>query len=234
MTISMYSASVPVFQHMLGNLSHILDKGEAHAEAKKFDPVVLLHIPAGAGHAAVHAPGADRLRRRRRTAWRASRAWRRRSSTTTKPRFAELRARIQKTLDYLATRAGRAAGRHRGQGNHLPGRPRQDPHHEGPGLPEHWVLPNFYFHVTTAYAILRHNGVDLGKADYLVGAAALRPGGSCWPRCERGQPVEFGADIGHAAGDHHAAGAAAPGAALDHAHHAQGAARRGAAPARAA
>ena len=38
-----------------------------------------------------------------------------------------------------------------------------------------WVLPNLYFHITTAYAILRHNGVDLGKADYLVGALARAP-----------------------------------------------------------
>jgi hypothetical protein len=41
---------------------------------------------------------------------------------------------------------------------------------QGEAYLKHWVLPNFYFHVTTAYALLRHNGVDLGKTDYLVGA----------------------------------------------------------------
>ena len=207
MTISMSSASLPVFKAMLGNLSHILDKAAGPRGGQEVRP----------GRAAVSTGWRRTCCRSRgrsrspatppRTAWPGFRAWRRRSSRTTRRRFAELKARIRKTLDYLASGARRAHRRHRGQGDHLPGRPRDDAHDEGRGLPQALVLPNFFFHVTTAYAILRHNGVELGKADYLAGARAEAAGSSLAGAASmRGQPVELGADVGHAARDHHAAG----------------------------
>jgi hypothetical protein len=93
---------------------------------------------------------------------------------------------------------------------------------KGEAYLKHWVLPNFFFHVTTAYAILRHNGVELGKSDYLAARGALMGAGAGGSRrqgrarreplsrraFQRGQAVQFGADVGHAAGDDHAAGRA--------------------------
>ena len=169
MAFSMYTASVPVFQHMLRNLSHILDKGEANAQARKFDPSVLasfrlapdmlpftkqVQIACDAAKLAVSriagidAPKFD-------------------DSETT---FPELKARIQKTLDYLATvPADKLDGTEDRDITFPVGREATRTMTAQAYLTT-WVLPNLFFHVTTAYAILRHNGVDLGKPDYLVGA----------------------------------------------------------------
>ena len=125
--------------------------------------------------------------------------------------FPELKARIQKTLDYLdSVPAEKVDGTEDKDITFPIGRDKTRTMKAEAYL-KHWVLPNFYFHITTAYAILRHNGVELGKADYLAGAkvvaaslAALDLAGCCF---ECGQPVKLGADVGHAAGDDHAPGA---------------------------
>ncbi len=100
MTISMSSASLPVFKAMLGNLSHILDKGQAHAEAKKFDPVVLLQYRL--------APDMLPFTRQILIACDGPKNGMARISGVEAPKFEdneatfpELKARIQKTLDYL-------------------------------------------------------------------------------------------------------------------------------------
>src|SRR5512133_1405308 len=170
MTISMSSASLPVFKTMLGNLSHILDKGMAHAEARKFDPAILLQYRL--------APDMLPFTRQILIACDAAKNGVARISGVEAPRFEdneatfpELKARIQKTLDYLASVPAKA----------LDGTEEKDITFPSGGTTrtmkaeaylKHWALANFHFHVTMAYAILRHNGVELGKADYLVGGAS--------------------------------------------------------------
>lgn len=171
MTISMSSASLPVFTSMLGNLSHFLDKAQAHAEAKKFDPAVLLQYRL--------APDMLPFTRQVLIACDAAKNGVARMSGVEAPKFedteatfAELKARIQKTLDYLAkVPAERLDGTEDKEITFPVGRETTRTM-EGEAYLKHWALPNFFFHVTMAYAILRHNGVELGKADYLAGARA--------------------------------------------------------------
>jgi uncharacterized protein len=84
--------------------------------------------------------------------------------------FPELQARIRKTLDYLASvPAAKLDGTEDKEITFPVGREKTRTMKAEAYL-KHWALPNFFFHITTAYAILRHNGVELGKADYLAGA----------------------------------------------------------------
>lgn len=169
MPISMSSASLPVFKLMLSNLNHILDKAQAHAEAKKFDPSALMQ--------ARLAPDMLPFTRQVLIACDAAKNGAARLSGVEAPKFddtetsiAELKARIQKTLDYLATvPADKLDGTEDKEITFPVGRDVTRTM-KGEAYLKHNVLPNFFFHVTTAYALLRHNGVDIGKADYLMGA----------------------------------------------------------------
>lgn len=169
MPLSMYTASVPVFQHMLRNLNHILDKGEANAQARKFDPSVLAN--------ARLAPDMLPLTRQILIACDGAKLGVARISGVEAPKFEdneatfpELKERIRKTLDYLETvPAARMDGSEDKEITFPVGRDKTRTMTAQAYLTT-WVLPNFFFHVTTAYAILRHNGVDLGKPDYLAGA----------------------------------------------------------------
>jgi uncharacterized protein len=168
MTTSMYSASVPVFQHMLRTLVHILDKGEANAQARKIDPAVLA--------AARLAPDMLPFTRQILIACDGAKNGVARISGVEAPKFEdneasfpELKARVQKTLDFLATvPAAKMEGTEDKDITFPVGRDSTRTMKAQAYLGT-WVLPNFFFHVTTAYAILRHNGVDLGKTDYLTG-----------------------------------------------------------------
>jgi uncharacterized protein len=168
MTTSMYSASVPVFQHMLRNLVHILDKGEANAQARKIDPAVLA--------AARLAPDMLPFTRQILIACDGAKNGVARISGVEAPKFEdneasfpELKARVQKTLDFLATvPAAKMEGTEDKDITFPVGRESTRTMKAQAYLGT-WVLPNFFFHVTTAYVILRHNGVDLGKTDYLTG-----------------------------------------------------------------
>lgn len=168
MAMSMYAASVPVFQHMLRNLSHVLEKGEANAQARKFEPSVLA--------AARLAPDMLPLTRQVLIACDAAKNGVARIAGVEAPRFedneasfAELKARIQKTLAFLETvPAAKLDGTEDKEITFPVGRDSTKTMKAQAYLTT-WVLPNFFFHVTTAYAILRHNGVDLGKTDYLTG-----------------------------------------------------------------
>jgi hypothetical protein len=171
MTISMSSASLPVFKAMLGNLSHILDKGQAHAEARKFDPVALLQYRL--------APDMLPFTRQIQIACDAAKNGVARISGVEAPRFEdneatfpELKARIQKTLDYLETVPGESMDGTEDKDITFPIGRDKTRTMKAEAYLKLSVFPNFYFHITMAYAILRHNGVDLGKADYLAGAKA--------------------------------------------------------------
>ncbi|HYF44425.1 MAG TPA: DUF1993 domain-containing protein [Ramlibacter sp.] len=171
MPISMSSASLPIFKAMLGNLSHILDKAQAHAQARKFDPSALTGFRL--------APDMLPFTRQITIACDAAKIGVARISGLEAPKFEdtettfeELKARIQKTLDWLATvPADKLDGTEDKDITFPVGRDATRTMKAEAYL-KHWVLPNFFFHVTTAYAILRHNGVELGKADYLAGARA--------------------------------------------------------------
>jgi uncharacterized protein len=172
MPITLSSASLPVFRTTLANLNHCMGKAEAYAAARKFDVNVLV----GARLAPDMLPFAAQIR----IACDAAKLGTARIAGLEAPRyedneatFAELRARIAKTLDYLATvPAERIDGREDADITIPVGREGATRTMKGEFYLKHWALPNFFFHVTTAYALMRHNGVDLGKSDYLAGAAA--------------------------------------------------------------
>jgi uncharacterized protein len=169
MTISMSSASLPVFTAMLVNLSHILDKAQSHADARKFDPAALLQFRL--------APDMLPFTRQVLIACDAAKNGVARISGVEAPKFddtestfPQLKSRIQKTLDYLASvPAAKVDGTEEKEITFPVGRDTTRTMLAEAYL-KHWALPNFFFHITMAYAILRHNGVELGKSDYLVGA----------------------------------------------------------------
>lgn len=169
MPISMSSASLPVFKVMLGNLNHFLDKAQAHAEARKFDPIALMQ--------ARLAPDMLPLTGQVLIACDSVKNGIARISGVAAPKFddtessiPELKARIQKTLDYLATvPADKLDGTEDKEITFPVGRDATRTM-KGEAYLKHHVLPNFFFHVTTAYALLRHNGVEIGKVDYLAGS----------------------------------------------------------------
>lgn len=168
MAISMSSAVLPTLQHMLRNLSHILEKGEAHAQARGFDPAALTQFRL--------APDMLPFTRQVLIACDAAKNGVARLSGVEAPKFddkettfAELKERIQKTLDYLeSVPAGALDGTEDKDITFPVGRDKTRTM-KGEAYLKHWMLPNFFFHITTAYAVLRHNGVDLGKSDYLAG-----------------------------------------------------------------
>ena len=171
MTISMYSASVPVFKNMLGNLSHFLDKAQAHAEAKKYDPLVLADYRL--------APDMLPFRRQVQIACDAAKNGVARLSGVEAPKFEdtestfpELKERIRKTVDYLdSVPRSKIDGCEDREITFPVGRDATRTM-KGEAYLLNWALPNHFFHITTAYAILRHNGVELGKGEYLMGARA--------------------------------------------------------------
>jgi uncharacterized protein len=169
MSLSMYSASVPVFQHMLRNLAHILDKAAAHAQARKIEPTALTTFRL--------APDMLPFTRQILIACDAAKNGTMRISGVEAPKFddkeatfEELKGRIQKTIDYLGTVPAAAMDGKEDTDITFPVGPENKRTMKAQAYLTTWVLPNFFFHITTAYAILRHNGVDLGKTDYLLGA----------------------------------------------------------------
>jgi hypothetical protein len=171
MSISMSSASLPVFQTMLSNLNHLLGKAQAHAEAKKFDPIVLTQYRL--------APDMLPFTRQVLIACDAAKLCVSRLSGLEAPKFddtevtlKELMHRIQKTLDWISSVPASALDGTELQSITFPVGKDKTRTMTGEDYLKHWAFPNVFFHVTTAYAILRHNGVEVGKADYLLGANA--------------------------------------------------------------
>jgi uncharacterized protein len=165
MKISMYQASAPRFINMLNNLSGILDKAQAHAEAKKLDPAALTEYRL--------FPDMLPFKRQVQIACDSAKGAVARLAGVEVPRhedteqtFAELKARIAKAVDFIKTVAPAQLEGSEDRNVHLKLGPREVDYTGIQYLLGH-ALPNFYFHVTTAYDILRHNGVELGKRDYI-------------------------------------------------------------------
>jgi len=165
MAISMYQASVPVFVKTLGNLSAILDKAAIFAAAKKVNESVLLgsrltpdmfSFARQVQQATVHAKGAAaRLAGMEPPA-----------IDSTGESIAEYKACIDKVIDFLKTLKAEQIDGSEGRDVTLKLGPNTVAF-KGQAYLLHFALPNFFFHVTTAYAILRHDGVELGKQDYI-------------------------------------------------------------------
>lgn len=163
----MYTLSVPIFDRYLGNLMNVLDKGAAHAAERKIDDTVFTSMRiypdmfpftrqifiaadfakgASARLAGVEVPKYE----------------------DTEKTFAELKARCQKTRDFLATLKPE---QFEGSEKKIITIPIAGTPTEFVGLPylTGFALPNFYFHATTAYDLLRHGGVPLSKRDFIGG-----------------------------------------------------------------
>ncbi|GHC89048.1 hypothetical protein GCM10007320_36500 [Pseudorhodoferax aquiterrae] len=165
MPLSMYQASVPVFQRQLGVLSQLLHKGLAHAQAQGLEPATLVQ--------ARLAPDMYPLAGQVQSASDAAKFGAARLAGIVPPRFEdnetsfeELQARIARTLEFLSTLQPAQIDGSEGKSIVLKVGGRELPFEGQPYLLG-FVLPNFFFHVTTAYAILRHQGVALGKRDFL-------------------------------------------------------------------
>ena len=166
MNISLYSASIPVFTQMLKSMSSILTKAETYATEKKIDPNTLLQARlypdmfplirqvqiatefargVSARLAGVDVPAAD----------------------NNEQTFAELQAHIAKSLAFLeGFNATQIDGKEDSEIVLRPGTPKERKF-TGHDYLVHYGLPQFFFHVTTAYAILRHGGLEIGKKDFM-------------------------------------------------------------------
>jgi hypothetical protein len=165
MALSMYQTTVPVFIRMLNNLSTILTKAAHHAELKKIDPAVFIN--------ARLAPDMFALARQVQIATDVAKGCAARladieipSFADTETTFPELHERLAKTVRFLeGINAAQLNGSEERTINlKLRG---EEISFTGPDYTLGFALPNFYFHVTTAYDILRHNGLDIGKRDFL-------------------------------------------------------------------
>ena len=173
MSTLLYQATVPVFVQTLGALDAILDKAAAYAEAHKVDPAVLL---------------ASRLRpdmlpfvRQAQILCDNAKNIVGRLAGGEIPKFedneasfADIKARIKKTLDYIG--GVKSGDIEAGESREIifplgPNKMKM----KGADYVFHFALPNFYFHLTTAYGILRHNGVDIGKRDFLGAVVGISP-----------------------------------------------------------
>jgi len=164
MAITMYSASVPVFLQLLGGLKGVLEKSEAAVQAKKLDPNVVLNLrlypdmftlQRQVRQACEHALGAGR------------------AASVEVPKFPELdnsfeemKSRIDKTVDFLKTlKPAQLDGKDDSQITvTVGGQPRP---FKAQNYLYHLAMPNFYFHITTAYNILRELGIEIGKRDFM-------------------------------------------------------------------
>jgi hypothetical protein len=165
MTLSMYQASVPVFLRALGNLTHVLKKGEAHAQAKGVSLDVLLQtrlIPDMlplvrqvqiatdmAKNGTARLAGVEPLK-----------------FEDTETSFDQLHARIERAVEYIKGFKPEQVDGSEARAVTIKTR-NGEQHFEGQAYLLHYLLPNLFFHCTTAYAILRVAGADLGKADFM-------------------------------------------------------------------
>ena len=165
MKISMHQASVPTFARVLNNLAAILEKTAAHAEAKKIDPIALINFRL--------FPDMLPFSRQIQIASDSAKGGVARLAGGEPPKYddseasiADLVARLRKTVAYLETFKPEQID---GSEDKTVSWKTQTSTRTMQGLPYllNYVTPNVYFHVTTAYAILRHCGVEIGKQDFL-------------------------------------------------------------------
>jgi hypothetical protein len=168
MKISVRAVSVELLANALENLSHLLEKGHAHATARKYDPALLL--------AARLTPDMFPLTRQVQIATDMCKFGVARLAGVEAPKFEdkeqtfeELRARIARTVEFIK---GVPAEALEGSEDRTIQVALRDRTLQFKGLDYlvRWVIPNAFFHVTTAYAILRQGGVEIGKNDFLTGS----------------------------------------------------------------
>ncbi len=166
MSFSMSQASVPVFEIELNALSAILDKAEAFAAAKKIDPTVLLHTRL--------APDMFDLTRQVQVATDQAKRGAARLAGVEAPSYEDnettieqLKARVAKTISYLKTLDRKQIDAAADREITFPLGGTNKGQMQGGDYLNHFVLPNFYFHVAAAYAILRHCGLEIGKRDFM-------------------------------------------------------------------
>ena len=165
MTISMYQASVPRIVNMLTNLDHLLSKAQAHVENKKWSETTLTQFRL--------YPDMFPLTRQVQIACDTAKGVTGRLAGIEIPAFedneatlGELRERVAKTIAFIhSVRADQIDGTE--DKDIVTKRGDVETHYKGMQFLLNHAMPNLYFHVTTAYAILRHNGVEIGKRDYL-------------------------------------------------------------------
>lgn len=166
MTSSLYTTSIPVFKQMLGGLSGVLAKADAHAVARKIEPNALLQ--------ARISPDMFPMLRQVQVACDFAKSVSARlagvevpSFADTEQSFADLQARITKTLTFIDSLTPQQYdGSDAREIVTQAGTPKEK-RFTGQSYLLNYGLPHFFFHVTTAYAILRHNGVEVGKKDYV-------------------------------------------------------------------
>lgn len=165
MPLSMYQASVPRFINILGNLSSILDKAQAHVEAKKITDASLTSFRL--------FPDMLPMARQVQIACDTAKGVVARLAGVDIPVFedneqtlAELKARVARTIAFIQTISPEQIDGTEDK-DIVTKRGEKETHYKGMQFLLGHAIPNFYFHVTTAYNILRHNGVEIGKRDYL-------------------------------------------------------------------
>lgn len=166
MSLSMHAASVPVFQQMLGALDAVLAKADAQAQARKIEPDALLQ--------ARLTPDMFPLLRQVQIACDFAKGVSARLAQAQPPvhedqekTFADLHALIARTSTYIGgLQPAEFEGADAREILLRPGTPKER-RMGGEAYLLHYGLPQFFFHVTTAYALLRHNGIDVGKKDYM-------------------------------------------------------------------
>jgi len=166
MSLSMYQASAPIFDKMLANLSGILAKAAAWAESRKIEPAVLL--------TARLAPDMFALTRQVQIACDFAKGTCARLAGAELPKFedneasfADLQARIARTRQFVATFKPAQIDGTEDRDIRFQGGRGAVMEFKGQAYLTGFALPNFYFHTSMAYAILRHNGLDIGKGDFI-------------------------------------------------------------------
>ncbi len=172
MKISMHAMSVDVLSNILGNLSWLLEKAEAYATAKKIEPGVLLGSRL--------APDMFPLTRQVQVACDIAKNSVSRLAGQEPPRFEDtettfeqLRARIARTIAFMKGLPANAFENSETREIKVPAGPDRTLEFKGLNFVQTWAIPHVFFHVTTAYNILRHNGVEIGKSDYIGGGRTL-------------------------------------------------------------
>jgi hypothetical protein len=166
MTISMHAASVPVFKQMLGSLVSILEKAETYAEERKIDPAVLLQLRL--------FPDMFPLVRQVQIACDFAKGVTARLADAAVPAYddteqtiEQLKVRVERTIAFVDSfDASRFEGAEEREIVTRPGTPKER-RFSGQDYLLTYGLPQFFFHVTTAYALLRHSGLGIGKRDYM-------------------------------------------------------------------
>jgi uncharacterized protein len=173
MSTLLYQATIPVFEQTLASLDAIVDKAAAYAAAHKIEPNVLLEarlrpdmlpfvrqtqiVCDGAKNMAARLAGLEPPR-----------------FEDNEASFDEIKARIKKTRDFVRGVESRDIEAGENREIVFPLGPNKKKM-KGADYIFHFALPNYYFHLTTAYDILRHNGVDLGKRDFLGAVPGVSP-----------------------------------------------------------